>query len=208
MPLSPFLGSDRWTIEAALDAATDGVVIESREQVVYANASYAALLGYRRSVELVGRRIADLVADCDAERLAQFGRQRMSGKRVPSSYDFVALRRDGSSVRLQASVSLSMSGGLAYIMTIVRPFIAAITASVDGHIDEPMAGPHDDLSPRELQVMEMLVGGKRPKLIAMELGVTENTVATHRTRLLEKIGVADNRELYQYALRHRLVDWS
>ena len=42
----------------------------------------------------------------------------------------------------------------------------------------------------------------------MELGVTENTVATHRTRLLEKIGVADNRELYQYALRHRLVDWS
>lgn len=191
-------------MHAALDAALDGILIESVERVVYANTSYAQLLGYRGSTELVRRSIGELIADCDSERLKQFGRLRVSGKRAPSSYDFAALRSDGSSVRLQASVSISISGGLSYIMTIVRPFCAGVDAPIDG----PIAGSHNALSPRERQVMEMLLGGKRPKVIALELGLTENTIATHRTRLLEKIGVGDNRELYQYALRHRLVDWS
>lgn len=191
-------------MEAALDAARDGILVESREQVVYANTSYAQLLGYRGSTELVRRSIGELIAECDSERLVQFGRLRVSGKRVPSSYDFAALRSDGSSVRLQASVSVSVTNGVAYIMTIVHPFCAGIDAPADG----PIAGAHDGLSPRERQVMEMLLGGKRPKVIALELGLTENTVATHRARLLEKIGIGDSRELYQYALRHRLVDWS
>lgn len=191
-------------MEAALDAASDGILIESGEEVVYANSAYARLLGYRGSTELVRRRIGELVAECDADRLVQFGRLRIAGKRVPSSYDFAALRSDGSSVRLQASVSVSTTSGVACIMTIVRPFRSGMEAPGDG----PIAGTHDALSPRERQVMEMLLGGKRPKTIAFELGLTENTVATHRTRLLEKIGAGDNRELYQYALRHRLVDWS
>lgn len=187
----------------ALEAAREAIVIESGEQVVYANTSYAQLLGYRGSTDLVRRSIAELIAESDAERLVQFGRLRVSGKRVPSSYDFAALRMDGSSIRLQASVSFSISRGLPYIMTIARPFCTAIDAPIEG----PIAGMHDALSPRERQVMEMLVAGRRPKAIAFELGLTENTVATHRTRLLEKLGVGDNLELYQYALRHGLVDW-
>lgn len=204
MPSTPFRGTDQWWLEGALNAATDGIMIERGEQVVYANTAYAQLLGYRGSMDLVRRRIGELVADCDAERLVQFGRLRIAGKRAPSSYDFAALHSDGSPVRLQASVSVSITAGQSFIMTIVRPFCAGLDETDDG----PIAGTHDDLSPRERQVMEMLLGGKRPKAIAFELGLTENTVATHRTRLLEKMGVSDNRELYQYALRHRLVDWS
>ena len=191
-------------MEAALDAARDGILIERSEHVMYANASYAQLLGYRTSTELVRRRVADLIAGCDAERLVQFGRLRIAGKRVPSAYDFAALRSDGKSVRLQASVSVSIAGGLPSIMTIVRPFCAAIDAPTEG----PIAGAHDTLSPREQQVMDMLLRGRRLKAIAFDLGLTENTVATHRKRLLEKIGVGNNHELCQYALRHRLVDWS
>lgn len=191
-------------MQAALDAADEGILIERGGNVVYANASYARLLGYRGSAELMRRPAGELIADCDSERLTHFGRRRLLGERAPSSYDFVARRSDGSSIRLQASVSTSTTEGVSYVMTIVRPFSAGIDAPADG----PIAGPHDRLSPRELQVMEMLLAGKRPKLIALELELTENTVATHRTRLLEKIGVGGNRELYQYALRHHLVDWS
>lgn len=157
MPLSPFRGTDSWSIHAALDTARDGILIECAEQVVYANTSYAQLLGYRGPAELVRRSIGELIAECDSERLVQFGRSRVSGKRVPSSYDFAALRSDGSSVRLQASVSVSISGGRSYIMTIARPFSTPVDAPTDG----PIAGMHDSLSPR-----------------------------------------------YQYAIRHRLVDWS
>jgi PAS domain S-box-containing protein len=191
-------------MEAALDAAADGIVIEANEQIIYSNAAYAALLGYRRSTDIIRRPLPEIVADFDVDRLLRFGRMRVDGQRAPSSYDFAALRSDGSLVRVQASVSLSVTGGTAYITTIARPCPCETGKSAD----VPRPGPHDTLSARERQVMEMLLGGKRPKVIAFELGLSENTVATHRTRLLGKIGVAENHELFQYALRHRLVDWS
>jgi PAS domain S-box-containing protein len=191
-------------MEAVLDSASDGIMIENAERVVYANNSYATLLGYRRPVDLVTHPVVEFIAGSDVDRLMRYGRNRAAGQRVPSTYDFAGRRKDGSPVRLQASVSLTTLGAISYIMTIVRP-LAEVAATPD---DEPLPGPHDSLSARERQVMELLLAGKRPKVIAAELGVNENTIATHRARMLEKVGVADNRELFQYALKHRLVDWS
>lgn len=191
-----------WLLRA-LDTATDGVLVEAAERVVYVNDAYAALLGYRRAADLLSRPISELIAEDDADRLIRFGRARISGQRVPSAYDFAALRNDVSNIRLQASVSLSMFGGTPYIMTIARRFLG-----IEQTAAQPIPGPHEVLSARESEVMRMLLDGKRPKEIAFALGLTENTIATHRTRLLGKMGVRDNRELFQYALRHRLVDWS
>lgn len=190
--------ADPLWLHAALDSATDGVMIETRERVVYANGAYANLLGYRRSADLVNRGIEELIADADVDRLLRFGRMRTAGQQAPAAYDFDALHKDGSAVPLQASVSLAMFAASVYITTIARPSPYAAA---------PVAGPHDQLSARERQVMELILAGKRPKVIALELGLHENTIATHRTRLLAKIGVADTRELYQYALRHHLVRW-
>lgn len=64
------------------------------------------------------------------------------------------------------------------------------------------------LSPREREVMLRLVAGQRLKEIACELGVTVQTVATHRQRLLRKLGLGDNRALLRYALRQGLLDWT
>jgi two-component system, NarL family, invasion response regulator UvrY len=68
--------------------------------------------------------------------------------------------------------------------------------------------PHQALSRRELEIMLKLVRGMRPKEIACELEISEKTVATHRARLLRKLGVADNRQLLLYALKTGLTDWS
>ena len=68
--------------------------------------------------------------------------------------------------------------------------------------------PHQRLSPRELDVMVKLVRGMRPKEIALELDISEKTVATHRARLMNKLGIDDNRQLLLYALRAGLTDWS
>jgi PAS domain S-box-containing protein len=206
MSPTSFRGLDGRWMEAALDAAVDGIVIEANERIIYSNAAYAALLRYRRSTDIIRRPIPEIVADCDVERLIRFGRMRVHGQRAPSSYDFAALRSDGSVIRVKASVSLSVYAGTPYITTVARPFSAeAENAESAGGV---IAGPHDTLSSRERQVMKMLLAGKRPKVIAHELELSENTVATHRTRILGKIGASDNRELFQYALRHGLIDWT
>ena len=51
------------------------------------------------------------------------------------------------------------------------------------------------LSPREREVMELLLIGKRTKQISKELGVCDQTVARHRLRVLEKMGVDTVAEL-------------
>lgn len=62
------------------------------------------------------------------------------------------------------------------------------------------------LSPRELEVLSGMLAGKRMKEIAFELGLSDKTVATHRFRILRKLELRDNRELFLYAIRHNLID--
>jgi len=64
---------------------------------------------------------------------------------------------------------------------------------------------HRALSEREFQVLGLIAMGKPPREIAADLNVSVKTVATHRARLLEKMGLKNNAELVQYALEHELI---
>jgi PAS domain S-box-containing protein len=189
---------------AVLDAAGDGILIEQGERVLYANQAYARLLHYRRPAEILHQPVAALIAADDVDRLLRFGRLRAAGQHPPSAYDFAARCVDAASVRLQASVSMAIYSGQTYIMSIVRPFHRSEQAAPEAEIP----GPHDLLSARERVIMEQLLAGKRPKNIALDLGISEKTVATHRGRLIAKIGVTDNCQLFQYGLRHGLIHWT
>ena len=62
------------------------------------------------------------------------------------------------------------------------------------------------LSPREKEVLLRLIDGKRIKEIAFELNLSEKTVSTYRSRLLEKLNLRDSRDLFLYAVRNGLLD--
>lgn len=64
---------------------------------------------------------------------------------------------------------------------------------------------HARLSPREQEVMSMLLMGKRLKQIAAELDISVKTVTTHRARLLRKLELEDNLGLYRYGVRNGLI---
>ena len=57
-----------------------------------------------------------------------------------------------------------------------------------------------ELSPRELEVMDLLVGGRTQKQIAIFLGISIQTVAKHRGRVLEKLNVENDVELARLVL--------
>jgi len=66
-------------------------------------------------------------------------------------------------------------------------------------------GHHQRLSPREREVMNMILSGRRLKEIAATLDISVKTVTTHRSRLLRKLGVEDNLGLYRYGIRNGLI---
>jgi DNA-binding NarL/FixJ family response regulator len=68
------------------------------------------------------------------------------------------------------------------------------------------AAPHTLLSDREFQVLQMIAGGKTVGEIAKKLSLSVKTVSTHKTRILRKMGLANQAELIRYALEHKLLD--
>jgi FixJ family two-component response regulator len=57
------------------------------------------------------------------------------------------------------------------------------------------------LSPREREVMELVNGGKSMKQIAMDLGISIQTVAKHRSRGFEKLKIENETELVRLLMR-------
>jgi DNA-binding NarL/FixJ family response regulator len=80
-----------------------------------------------------------------------------------------------------------------------RYFPAAISQAL-----EARAG-RGELSDREREVLEMIVRGRSNKEIALELGISENTVKVHATRVFEKLGVADRLEAATAAIQRGIV---
>lgn len=68
------------------------------------------------------------------------------------------------------------------------------------------AGVIDQISPRELEVLELISRGLGNKAIGEQLFISERTVKTHVTHLLEKLNLRDRTQLAIYALQNKLFD--
>lgn len=66
-----------------------------------------------------------------------------------------------------------------------------------------LAARIDQLTPREREIMELIVGGKANKVIAIELQISERTVELHRSRIMKKLQARSLAELIQISAAHR-----
>ncbi len=66
--------------------------------------------------------------------------------------------------------------------------------------------PHEMLSDREYRVMWLLASGKSISRIAKEMILSPSTISTYRTRILRKLGLANNAQLVHYAIKRQLIE--
>ena len=62
------------------------------------------------------------------------------------------------------------------------------------------------LTPRELEIVRMVVGAFTNKEIGEKLAIGENTVKSHLTHIFNKVGASSRIELALFAAHHRLLD--
>jgi DNA-binding NarL/FixJ family response regulator len=78
-----------------------------------------------------------------------------------------------------------------------------LSATVDAGA---MQDPHDQLTPREMDVVKLIAEAYTNRQIAEILKVSEKTVESHRGNVFAKLGMRDRVELVRYAIRRGLVE--
>lgn len=100
---------------------------------------------------------------------------------------------------IEAVRTVARQGALTYPAKASR----TIGRLLRGGRRDPLRRP---LTPRELEVVRLVAEGRTNREIAQMLVVSLKTVQSHRTHILQKLGLHDRVDLVKYALRHGLCD--
>lgn len=90
------------------------------------------------------------------------------------------------------------------------PMSIALATRILNEFREPKSQPHlaapvGELTPRETQVLELIVEGKTNREIAAALSIAEDTVKIHLRNILEKLHLQNRIQAAVYAVRQGLV---
>ena len=102
--------------------------------------------------------------------------------------------KEAADAELVKAVRLAADG-----QTYLQPDLGARLAA------EP-AGPPDDLSVRELEILRLIALGHTNAEIAEQLVISVRTVESHRAHIQQKLRVSKRSELVRYALERGMLD--
>lgn len=115
-------------------------------------------------------------------------------------------------IRVGAAGYVTKDNELAILLNAIRAVAAGGRYIAPELVDKVVVGmqkPNDDplhvLSDRELQVLTLFARGSNLNEIAAHLSVSPKTVSTHKMRLMQKLGIANNAELIRFAVQNGLV---
>ncbi len=93
--------------------------------------------------------------------------------------------------------------GVMFISANVAQLLAA-----DVSPDSKNQHLHHKLSNREYEIFYKIVCGESMTDIAEDLHLSIKTISTHKTHMLEKLGLSNQVDLVRYAVEHKLFDFS
>lgn len=110
---------------------------------------------------------------------------------------FAYIRKDSAGHELIEAVSAALRG-----QRYITPAVAdQMARELQGNRSDL---PHQMLSDREYQVFVLLGSGKTVKEVADRFSLSDRTVSTYRTRILEKMGMKNNAQITHYVVSNKL----
>ena len=179
------VGSGEEAIDLLRNLAVDLVLMDVNMPGIGGIEATRKIVRHQPEVKIVA--VTALSDDPFPNQLLDAGARGYISKGCPAEELFQAIR--------------SVMAGDHYISTDVAQKLAL------GHVARQESdSPLNKLSPREMQVMMMIVTGQGTQDISDALFLSPKTVSTYRHRLYEKVGVANDVELTHFAIRHDVID--
>jgi DNA-binding NarL/FixJ family response regulator len=125
-----------------------------------------------------------------------------------SEHIFRALRAGAHGYVVKEAVGADLVRAVLAVMAGERFLSSQITDAVIGGALNNSGGaqsPLERLSRREREVLHLTVAGSSSAEIAIRLSLSRKTVDTYRSRVMEKLGVADLTALIHFAIEHALT---
>ena len=140
---------------------------------------------------------------------------RLKTERLPSRVLVLTMHHDADlasdAIRGGASGFLLKESAGDELLTAVRHALEGkvyITPDVTKEVMERLSGvpkpKEPQLTPRQRDILRLIVKGQRMKEIAANLGLSTRTVEGHKYEMMETLGVASTAELVRYAIDRRL----
>lgn len=113
--------------------------------------------------------------------------------------------KDSTPDMLLSALSFVTQGHYYFDPTILREIVQFL---IDIHVNAPAISDerYGKLTPREQEVMRLVVKGLSTKAIGAKLFISPKTVENHRTKIMDKMGLYSVIDLVKYAVKLGIVD--
>ena len=116
-----------------------------------------------------------------------------------------ALRAGASGFLLKEAAGEELANAIRQV-TQGRVYLSpAVTREVINRIASPVERAEPQITPRQREVLRLMLLGQRMKEIAATLDLSPRTVESHKYEMMQVLGVRSTAELVRYAIDHRLV---
>jgi DNA-binding NarL/FixJ family response regulator len=110
------------------------------------------------------------------------------------------LLKDAATAELELAIQAVARGDTYLSPAISRRVIEDYLGRTSGE-----KGPLEQLTPRQREILQLVAEGRSTKEIAFVLSLSVKTVETHRTQLMDRLGIHDVPGLVRHAMRMGLV---
>jgi DNA-binding NarL/FixJ family response regulator len=131
----------------------------------------------------------------------------MVSMHATEEYVVQALRAGASGYLLKNASAAELEMAIQHVARGETFLSPAVSRQVSDYIRRGVQEetPGERLSPRQREVLQLIAEGKTTKGIAQALCISVKTVETHRSQLMEQLGIHDIAGLVRYAIRTGLV---
>ncbi len=172
--------------------------------IVEANKSAKRLLGASSS-ELVGMHLTDLMQGEEQDSVRALLRLHLNQPSLAGQVIHVRHKSSGTLPVLATANTIVIGDANVIVVSLTPPDELAPIRSTEHKVSAFRTGLGKTLTQREREILSLICSGKSSRAIAHQLCISDKTVETHRTRIMQKLDTHCVVDLVKFAMINRLA---